>query len=239
MPLTRLLKVLALLFALSAYKTLPFAYMARFYYQVGRHLVTKRRRYLKSKENTYGLGKHKLDIFRAVKYSTYASPMEIDMYLHKSNSTYLVDLDIARTKMVVIVFQKLFMRFWGNENGEFRRKSLQNSPFIPVATVECVFTNEILVFQRYDIISSVMAWDNKWLYVLLKFVTPEGKLCSICVTKYVFKKKGRITMRPREFIAEIGLYNEDVEKINEENIKLVDHLGSSEGLKELAEQMKI
>lgn len=239
MYLYRILKVLAAIFALSTYKTLPFAYMARFYFQVGKHLVRKRGQYIKTKENTYGVGKHKLDIFRAVKYSTYASPMEIDMYLHKSNSTYLVDLDIARTKMVVIVFQKLFMRYWGNENGEFKRQSLQNSPFIPVATVECVFANEILVFQRYDIISSVMAWDNKWLYVLLKFVTPKGKLCCVCVTKYVFKKKGRITMRPREFIEEIGLYNDDVEKINAENIKLVDHLGSSEGLKEFAENMKI
>lgn len=237
MSISKLIKVIAAIFAVSTYKTLPFAYLLRFHYQVFAHLVRKRPQYLKTKQNTFGVGNHKLDIFRAVKYSTYASPLEIDMYLHKSNSTYLLDLDIARSKMVLVVFQKLFMRYWGNENGEFKRKSIRNSPFIPVGTVQCVFRKEIFVFERYDIVSSVMAWDNKWLYVLLKFVASDGRVCCICVTKYVFKKKGRITMRPREYIEEMGLYNDDVEKINEQNYKLIDHLETSDGLEELAARM--
>lgn len=224
-------------FAISTYKTLPFSYMVRFYTLVVKHLVVKRGQYLASKANTYGVGKNKLDIFRAVTYSSYASPLEIDMYMHKSNSTYFTDLDIARTKLVTIIFQKLFMRYWGNETGEFRRVSLQNCPYVPIGTVQCAFRREIKVFQKFDITSSVMAWDNKWLYVMLKFVLSDGKLCAIGITKYVFKKKGRITMRPREFIAECGLLNDDVEKINEDNYQLVSHLESSDALEELAEQM--
>lgn len=224
--------------AASSYKTLPFSYMIRFYSLVVKHLVLRRRQYLTQKENTYGIGKHKLDIFRAVTYSTYASPLEIDMYLHKSNSTYFTDLDIARTSLVCVVFQRLFMRYWNNENGEFKRKSLQNCPYVPVGTVQCVFKREIKLFECYDITSNVMAWDQKWLYVMLKFVLSNGKLCAIGITKYVFKKKGRITMRPREFIAECGLYNEEVEKINQENYKLVSQLESSQDLEELAEKME-
>lgn len=239
MPLSRAAKALFLLFAILSYKTLPFAYMLRFYALVGKHLVLKKRQYLATKQNTYGVGKNKLDIFRATKYLTYASPLEIDMYLHKSNSTYLLDLDIARTNHVCTVFQKLFMQYWHNENGKFKGKSFLNCPYVPVGTIQCVFKREIKVFERYDIVSNVMAWDNKWLYVMLKFVLSSGKLCAIGITKYVFKEKGRITMRPREFIAECGLYNEEVEEINKVNYELVSHLESSEGLEELADKMTL
>lgn len=234
---SRALKIALAILAVSSYKTVPLAYMVRFYWKVTKSLLIKRKQYKKTKENTYGVGKHKLDIFRAVTCHTYASPLEIDMYMHKSNSTYLVDLDLARTDLVLQVFQKLFMKYWNNENGEFRRQSIHNCPYIPVGTIQCSFRRELKLFERYTITSSVMAWDDKWLYVLLRFLLSSGKLCAVAVTKYVFKKKGRITMKPREYIAECGLYNEEVEKINTINYELVSHLESTEGLEELAMRM--
>lgn len=237
--ITSVLKLLAVVGLLSTYKTLPLAYPIRFYFLVFKHIIIHKNAYIRTKRNTYGLGASKLDLFKAVSYSTYASPLEIDMYLHKSNSTYLLDLDIARTSFVCLVFQKLFLKTWLNESGEFKSQSLGNCPYVPVGTIQCIFKREIKVFQRYDIISNVLAWDNKWLYVLLKFVTSDGKLCAIGITKYVFKKNGRITLRPREFIAECDLYNEAVEKINEKNYRLVSHLESSEDLEQLADQMEV
>lgn len=234
----RAVKIILAIFAVSTYKTLPLAWVIRFYYIVGKHLWTKRNKYLSTKENTYGLGKEQLDIFRASKYQTYASPLEIDVFMHKSNSTYFLDLDLARSEHICIMFQKLFMRYWGNENGKFKNASFGNCPYIPVGTIQCVFKREIKVFERYEIISSIMAWDNKWLYVMLKFVKKD-KLCAVAVTKYVFKEKGRITMRPRDFIAESGLYNEEVEKINKVNYELISHMENSEDLEKLADEMKL
>lgn len=233
-----LLKIVAVAFLVSTYKTLPFAYPIRFYSLVFKHIVIHKNAYIHSKRNTYGIGTSKLDVFKAVSYSTYASPLEIDMYLHKSNSTYLLDLDIARTAFVCQLFQKLFLKTWLNESGEFKSQTLGNCPYVPVGTIQCVFKREIKVFQRYIITSNVLAWDNKWLYVLLKFVSSDGKLCALGITKYVFKKNGRITMRPRDFMAECDLYNEEVEKINEKNYNLVSHLESSEGLEQLADLME-
>lgn len=225
-----LLKIVLTLVAASSYKLLPFAYMLRFYYQVFRHIFTKRIAYRRTKANSYGIGANELDLFKPVSYLTYTSPLEIDMYFHKSNSTYFTDLDIARTKLISMIFQKLFMKYWNNESGEFRTKSLKNMPYIPVGTVQCAFKREFKVFELYKIISSVYAWDHKWLYVLLKFVLSKGQLSAVAVTKYVFKKKGRITMKPREFIAECGLLNENVEKINVENYENVKYLETAEGL---------
>ncbi|WPK24990.1 hypothetical protein PUMCH_002289 [Australozyma saopauloensis] len=226
----QMIKVALALFALSSYKLLPFAYMIRFYYQVFRHIFTKRSGYVKTKENTYGIGNQPLDLFRQVAYRSYTSPLEIDMYLHKSNSTYFTDLDIARTKLVCVIFQKLFMKYWNNESGEFKKRSINNCPYIPVGTVQCTFKREFKVFQKYSVVSSVFAWDHKWLYVVLKFVLSKGVLSAVAVTKYVFKRNGRITMKPAEFIAECGLLNNEVEKINAENYKLISYLETSEGL---------
>ncbi|KAF7583585.1 Thioesterase-like family protein [Clavispora lusitaniae] len=236
--LSTILKTFVVLFLVSTYKTLPFAYLIRFYALVFKHIVVHKNAFIQTRKNTFGYGSSKLDIFKAVSYSTYASPLEIDMYLHKSNSTYLIDLDIARTSFVCQLFQKLFMNAWLNETGEFKSQSLQNCPYIPVGTIQCVFKREIKLFQRYTITSNVLAWDNKWLYILSKFEATDGKLCALGITKYVFKKKGRITLRPREFIAECGMYNDEVEAINQKNYELVSHLESSEGLEELAARME-
>lgn len=225
-----LLKIIIALVAASSYKLLPFAYMLRFYYQVFRHILTKRIAYRRTKANAYGIGENKLDLFKPVSYLTYASPLEIDMYLHKSNSTYFTDLDIARTKMISMIFQTLFMKYWNNESGEFKSRSLKNMPYIPVGTVQCAFKREFRVFELYKIVSSVYAWDHKWLYILLKFVLAKGQLSAVAVTKYVFKKKGRITMKPALFIAECGLLNDEVEKINAENYDNVKYLETAEGL---------
>lgn len=226
-------------FLLSTYKSLPLAYPIRFYWLVFKHIIIHKNAYIRTNRNTYGFGTSKLDVFKGVTYSTYASPLEIDMYLHKSNSTYLLDLDIARTAFVCLLFQKLFLKTWLNESGEFKSQTLRNCPYVPVGTVQCIFKREIKVFQHYDISSNVLAWDNKWLYVLLKFVTSDGKLCALAITKYVFKKNGRITMRPRDFIAECDLYNEEAEEINQRNYNLVSHLESFEGLEQMADQMEI
>lgn len=229
-------KVALAVFLASTYKTLPFAYLIRFYLIVFKNVVLKRRSYRKKRVNTFGIGTGKLDVFRAVTYNSYASPLEIDMYLHKSNSTYLVDLDLARTEALTQVLQKLFLSYYDNEYGEFKGKSIRNYPYIPIGTVKCVFKHEIKVFQRYSISSSIYAWDHKWLYVMLKFEL-KGKLCALAITKYVLKKKGRLTMKPREFLEQSGLYNDEVEAINAENYKLVSYLLTSEGLEEMAARM--
>lgn len=161
------------------------------------------------------------------------------MYLHKSNSTYFQDLDIARTNLVTKIFQVIFYRYYDNENQDFKSSSrISNFPYVPVGSIQCTFKRELTIFTRYQIKSKVLAWDNKWLFVLSKFVVPqkngEDKLCAIAVTKYVFKKNSRITIRPVEMIKEAGLYNEEVEKINQHNFKLISHMSETDDLEDVA-----
>lgn len=221
------LKVLALLFSISTFKTLPLAYLVRFYIKIFQYMVYPKFKYDRIKKNTFGIGKNPRDAFTWVDYNSYVSPLEIDMYLHKSNSTYFLDLDIARTKLVCIIFQKLFYNYYDNTKGEFKGKAVSNLPFVPVGTVQSTFKHELTVFSRFTISSRVLAWDEKWLFVLSKFVTKKNgkeKVNCIAVTKYVFKKSKRITIKPKEMLTDCGLWNEDLEIENAKNLALVSQM---------------
>lgn len=224
-----------ILLLVSSIKTLPFAYVLRFYYQVVQSLTISRSKFHRSnRTNTYGITGPD-DLFQWVTLDSYVSPFEIDMYMHKSNSTYFLDLDIARTKLVVRVFQKLFLNFYDNIDGEFKSKGIANYPYIPIATVQCSFKRELKPFQRFRISSRVFAWDHKWLFVLSKFTTgPDEKLHAYALTKYVFKKKGRITMVPEEYIKEAGLWDEHVAAENVENYKMVQDLANNDSWEGIA-----
>lgn len=230
-------------FIISTIKTIPFSYLLQFYYRVVINLVLPRFKYLANgKKNTFGItGESPLDLFSYTTFNSYVSPMEIDMYLHKSNSTYFQDLDIARTNLVTKVFQKSFYKYFDNENNDFKTAGkISNFPYIPVGSIQCLFKKELKIFQSYKIKSKVLAWDEKWLFVLSKFVIPDKKsdngerLCAVAITKYVFKKNGRITIKPTELIKECNLYNDEIEKINKVNYELISHMSDSTDLELIA-----
>lgn len=233
-------KYLLVAFLASTYKTLPFAYVFRFYYRLIVNLALPRKRYLlNGKQNTFGItGKtNKLDLFEYTTMETYVSPLELDMYMHKSNSTYSIDLDIARTNVVTKVFQRFWYKYYDNENKEFKGMSLSNMPYVPVASIQCIFKKELRLYQRYNVKSQIFAWDEKWIFVLSKFVLPGSeKLCSIAITKYVFKKKQRITIKPEEIIKDCGLWNDEVVKVNKKNYEMVRYMASTEDLEKSCDQ---
>lgn len=158
------------------------------------------------------------------------------MFLHKSNSTYFVDLDFARLKLLCIVLQKGFLSYVENEHKDFKLKSIFNNLHIPVASVECSFKKELKMFEKYDVISKIGGWNEKWLFVVSKFVKhKDQRIVAIAVTKYVFKK-GRITVPPATIMERSGLLTKEAEAENEKNIKLFDHFANTEVIEEYVTQ---
>lgn len=232
-------KILLAIYAISSIKTLPLAYVARFYLSVARNLILSKSKYHKgNNKNSYGITTEKkgdLAVFTPVTYSSYVSPLEYDMFLHKSNSTYFADLDMARTKLLCHVFQKGFYSYMDNEHGDFKKKLFSNIPFIPVARVECTFKKELKLFESYEVVSRVGAWDDKWLYVISKFVKPHSKrVHCIGITRYVFKT-GRVTVPPKTIVERSGLLTKEAEEKNEEYLKLFTHYASTEQYEELVD----
>ncbi len=216
-------------------KGIPFAWHARFYYYVFKSLWLNKNKQISTKES-----QSSNDIFRPRVFKTHAPPIECDMYLHKSNSTYFSDLDIARTDFMCFILKKAYL-YYNKKNGRY--------PFTPVAKVQISFKKEIKPFQRYTVNSRIVAWDDKWIFVLSKFMINDPKsvkraiiqgdsksipaktgnkvldkystVAAVALTKYVLKN-GRITIPPEEAFEICGLINDDVKKIGREQFKLIE-----------------
>lgn len=207
MNLCFVLKFLLLLYLVSSYKSLPGAYFVRFFWAAFPTYLLPRLIGRRSTENIKRLQREKYGCFARAITSTYVSPFEVDFYLHKSNSTYFEELDFNRTALMTSIFQKL-----GLEKG---------MPYIPVANVFTNFLKEIGPFEKYEISSAILCWDQKWLYIMSKFTKNNGRvLCSLSLTKYVLKE-GRKTVSPRIALEYCGLYNEEIAKISDRNLKIL------------------
>lgn len=202
-----LFKYLLILYLLSSYKTLPGAYFVRFYTPAVKYLLVP----LFTGKNTKHTQRMQGQRYAAlgyVKFSTYASPLECDLYFHKNNATYFEELDISRCELMCALFQKLFL---------FSKRY----PFIPVANVFTNYLKEIKPFDRYSVTSSVLCWDDKWIYIISRFTKKNDTvLCSLSLTKYVLKD-GKKTIRPRDALKYCGIYNEEVERVSQENMKIL------------------
>lgn len=194
------------LYLLSSYKSLPLAYFVRFYYYCFKNLIAPEI-FGKNTKNIKELQDNKYGVFTYSSLSTYASPFECDFYFHKSNSTYFEELDISRGDLMSRIFQKLFL-------------NSKKWPYVPVANVFTNFLKEIRPYQPYKVKSCILCWDEKWVYVMSKFIIGKNTLASLSITKYVLKD-GRKTIKPKDALEFCGIYNDDVEAISQANFKIL------------------
>lgn len=145
------------------------------------------------------------------------SLFETDYNIHKSNSTYFSDLDIARTVLATPLLSpgmeitRREMNRDLDENGKIR---YPGSMTVMLGSVYCTFKREIKPLEKYEMQSKIAGWDEKWLYVLTYFLRPakqggggsggEKMLFAVAVSKYVMKK-GRLTVRPERVLRASGL----------------------------------
>lgn len=93
---------------------------------------------------------------------------------HKSNSTYLSDLDVARSYHLCSLF-----RAWSKPGltviNPQKKKETNTKPFYPVVgAVSCIFRKPIWPMQEYDIVTRVLSWDGKWMYLISHFVKKDA-----------------------------------------------------------------
>lgn len=107
--------------------------------------------------------------------------LECDYNLHKSNSTYFADADIARTHLTTAILRAGILRANRREKetaskvkGKTEAGASESSgkPFIALGGVACVFRKEIKPYERYEIWTRLLTWDRKWLYIVSHLVKP-------------------------------------------------------------------
>lgn len=169
-------------------------------------------------------------IFGYIVTSSRSPLSECDINGHKSDSTYFSDLDINRIHLITRLFKgagDVSLRpARSNKRAGDRLKKMR----VLLGGTCCTFRKEIKPYGAYEIHSRVLAWDEKWLYVVSYFVKPgsakkmaraqshsaskgetpelagvaKGMVFTSAITKFVFKE-GRKTIRPEDALEELGL----------------------------------
>jgi hypothetical protein len=107
----------------------------------------------------------------------------------ESNSTYFSDLDMARTHLITTLFSAGIEQarnskrqgMIGGGNGAFG---------IALGAVSCSFKKELKPYEKYEIWTRVLSWDEKWLYLVSHFVR-KGRVCPSSYTLYPEQKSGK------------------------------------------------
>jgi len=108
-------------------------------------------------------------------------PTDLDINLHLTNSRYLAFMDLGRIELMLRsgLFGKVIRRRW-----------------LPVvSTASLRFRREIGVFQRINLSTRLLGWDEKWFYMEQRFETDQG-VAAIGIVKGLFRgPKGNVPTR--------------------------------------------
>ncbi|GLA62001.1 hypothetical protein AtubIFM54640_002537 [Aspergillus tubingensis] len=156
-------------------------------------------------------------LFRPHTSQTHCPLPEIDLNLHKSNSTFFTDADLSRAR--------LLSRLLGPALA-----SLGGMPML--AAVQARFLREIRPFQRYCVTTRILAWDQRSLWTVTYFLRREvyrgmrevdldggptavltdwnirKGVLAVLVSRYVVKA-GKVTVPPVEVFKRAGLLVDD------------------------------
>ncbi|KAK8007411.1 hypothetical protein PG989_001401 [Apiospora arundinis] len=162
-------------------------------------------------------------LFRHNTMASRAILLDLDINVHKSNSTFFTDADVSRAALLTSMLSDALAG--------------QGGALFVLAGTQCKFLREIRPLQRYAVASQILTWTDKAFYVVTYFVSPRrGDAAAVCglqggpavvlvddklrkkvfaimVSKYVFKA-GRATVAPAEVFGAAGLLlsDEDVAK---------------------------
>lgn len=113
--------------------------------------------------------------------------MEIDVYGHKSNSTYFADVDISRAHLVTTLFGQAIAKIRGSTT--MNGLSNKSSNFtMALGAVSCSFRKEIKPYESYDLWTRIISWDEKWVYLVTHFVKKNAKITPRQFTLYPRQK---------------------------------------------------
>lgn len=118
-------------------------------------------------------------LFHHVITTTHAPLLETDYNLHKSNSTYFSDLDVARSHCVTHLLKPGMDAIAANARTrcvlDREGRPARGGMGIGLGAVFCSFRREVRPFQPYELWTRVLAWDRKWVYFVTHFVA-AGKV---------------------------------------------------------------
>lgn len=123
-------------------------------------------------------------------------PNDLDLNGHMNNGRYLTIMDIGRMDFVL----RLRLAGYVMRNG-----------YIPVlSSASMRYRLPLLPFQKYELKTRIVCWDDKWVFMEHRFVITGGKkdgaVAAVGLVKgSFFSKKTRGTIPTSEIMQAIGL----------------------------------
>jgi acyl-CoA thioesterase FadM len=98
-------------------------------------------------------------------------PNDLDNNFHMNNGRYLTLMDLGRTDLVIRmgVARKLLQRKW--------------NPVVGSLTIR--YRRSLEPFQRYELRTRLVGWDDQWFFVEQRFVR-DGELVARAFVKGIF-----------------------------------------------------
>lgn len=191
-----------ILLALINLKAVPFSWHVRLLYQFIKYWYTPQRVQQALQEAAANGTIH--PIFDSVSIYSHAPAYEADYNLHKSNSTYFSDLDESRTALMT----KLYASGMRTGSKQLEAAGYHGHTNVILGSVHTSFHKEIKPYERYEVRSRVLGWDQKWCVIGTFFIRPapnkkDEVLLASSLSKYV-TKKGRYTVAPEKCLRAAG-----------------------------------
>ena len=159
-------KLLTFALILLNLKVLPFVYHLR--------ILNALRFVLRSQRPNKDVTPEQL--FQPLITSSKACLMEIDVFGHKSNSTYFADVDVARVHLITTLFGTGIDKIRGGTTMNGLSGKPRSNFTVALGAVSCSFKRELLPYETYDMWTRVLSWDEKWVYLVTHFVKKGCKI---------------------------------------------------------------
>jgi acyl-CoA thioesterase FadM len=116
-------------------------------------------------------------------------PTDLDLNLHLNNGRYLTIMDLGRIDLIVRagLLPTLIRNRW--------------VPVIGGTLIRYRFS--LRLFERFDLITRIVGWDEKWFHVEQKFEARNGT-AAVALSKAVIRD-GERTVSPAEVLHSIGI----------------------------------
>ena len=105
-------------------------------------------------------------------------PNDLDLNLHMNNGRYLAFMDLGRVHLMAQAGLMVHVR---------------RNRWMPVlAAAEITYLRSLNPFERFELVTRVMTWDDKYVYMEQTFER-EGELCAHAYVKGLFlSHEGRV-----------------------------------------------
>lgn len=102
---------------------------------------------------------------------------DCDYNIHKSNSTYFADLDVARAHTVGAIIRTGLARLNAGDQEGLPKSNVEakGKYVVALGAVSCFFQRQVEPLQAFEIYTRVLSWDRKWLY-MVSHIVQKGKI---------------------------------------------------------------